>query len=48
MRVDFYDNFDKVLFGELTFTPARCSAEYYNDKGSIELGNMISLKEEDK
>ena len=48
VRVDFYDNFDKVLFGELTFTPARCSAEYYNDKGSIELGNMLSLKEEDK
>ena len=45
VRVDFYETKDdKVLFGELTFTPARCSAEYYNDKGNNELGEMLKLK----
>ena len=44
VRVDFYETRDgKVLFGELTFTPARCSAEYYNDKGNNELGEMLRL-----
>ena len=44
VRVDFYEKEDgKVLFGELTFTPARCSAEYYNDLGNIELGKMLEL-----
>lgn len=44
VRVDFYEtNKGEVLFGELTFTPARCSAEYYNDAGNLELGNMLKI-----
>lgn len=44
VRVDFYETKEgKVLFGELTFTPARCSAEYYNDYGNNELGKMLDL-----
>ena len=44
VRVDFYEtNDNEVLFGELTFTPARCSAEYYNNKGDNELGDMLEL-----
>lgn len=43
VRVDFYDLEDKILLGELTYTPARCSAEYYNEKGEIELGNMLDI-----
>ncbi len=43
VRVDFYEDTKHVIFGELTFTPARCSAEYYNEKGSIELGELLDL-----
>lgn len=44
VRVDFYEtNEGKILFGELTFTPARCSAEYYNDRGNEELGKMLEI-----
>ena len=43
VRVDFYEEEDKILFGELTFTPARCSAEYYNNLGNKELGQMLDL-----
>jgi len=43
VRVDFYERNNEVLFGELTFTPARCSAEYYNEKGNKELGEMLDL-----
>lgn len=44
VRVDFYETKEgKVLFGELTFTPARCSAEYYNEKGNKELGKMLKI-----
>ncbi len=37
VRVDFYYSEKKVIFGELTFTPACCCAPYYNDKGNKEL-----------
>lgn len=43
VRVDFYDLDNKPIFGELTFTPARCSAAYYNDEGSKILGEMLKL-----
>ncbi len=44
VRVDFYETKEgQILFGELTFTPARCSAEYYNEKGNIELGEMLEI-----
>lgn len=43
VRVDFYDDSKRVIFGELTFTPARCCADY-NEYGSLELGQMLDLK----
>lgn len=43
VRVDFYDLDGKPVFGELTFTPARCSAAYYNDEGAKLLGDMLEL-----
>ena len=43
VRVDFYEEDGKVLFGELTFTPARCCGEVYTDEANLELGNMLDL-----
>ncbi len=43
VRVDFYDFNGKPLFGELTFTPARCAAWYYSDEGNKFLGDMLKL-----
>lgn len=43
VRVDFYDLNGKPLFGELTFTPARCAAWYYSDDGNKQLGDMLKL-----
>jgi len=43
VRVDFYDLDGSPIFGELTFTPARCSAAYYNDDGAKLLGDMLQL-----
>lgn len=43
VRVDFYNLDGKPIFGELTFTPARCSASYYNDEGSKILGDMLKI-----
>ena len=43
VRADFYDFNGKPLFGELTFTPARCAAWYYSDKGNKKLGDMLKL-----
>ena len=41
VRVDFYDNEGRIIFGELTFTPACCCAPYYNKQGNIELGKLL-------
>lgn len=46
VRVDFYNDNGKIVFGELTFTPACCCAPYYNDFGNIELGNMLVIDNE--
>lgn len=43
VRVDLYSNGDKVIFGELTFTPACCCAPYYNEEGNISLGDMLDI-----
>ncbi|MBR5227302.1 MAG: glycosyl transferase [Clostridia bacterium] len=45
VRVDFYDLDGKPVLGELTFTPARCSAAYYNDEGSKKLGEMLKIED---
>lgn len=43
VRVDLYDQNNKVIFGELTFTPSRGYAPYYSKKGNIELGKKLKL-----
>lgn len=44
VRVDFYNDNGKIIFGELTFTPACCCAPYYSKNGNEELGKMLELK----
>ncbi len=41
VRVDFYNDEGKIIFGELTFTPAACCAPYYTEKANIELGKLM-------
>ena len=43
VRVDFYNDNGKVIFGELTFTPAGCRAKYYTDEGNKILGDMLKI-----
>ena len=46
VRVDFYNENDKLIFGELTFTPGagfdKCSSYEFDKK----IGSWMSLKEE--
>ena len=41
VRVDLYDKDDKIVFGELTFTPACCCAPYYSKEGNNILGTFM-------
>lgn len=41
VRVDLYNDNGKIIFGELTFTPACCCAPYYSKKGNEMLGEML-------
>lgn len=43
VRVDFYDDNGKIIFGELTFTPAGCMLPYLTDEGEKLLGGMLEL-----
>ena len=43
VRVDLYEYKEKIIFGELTFTPAGCIDNNYTDKAQIELGKMIKI-----
>lgn len=43
VRVDFYCVKDKVVFGELTFTPAGCIDTDYTEDAHKTLGDMIDL-----
>jgi len=43
VRVDFYQYRDRPVFGEMTFTPAACTAQYYNDEGNRLLGDLLVL-----
>lgn len=43
VRVDFYNDNGKIIFGELTFTPACCCNNKYSDVGNIELGNLLDI-----
>lgn len=43
VRVDFYDCGGKVVFGELTFTPAACLSKAYNALGDEYFGSLLRL-----
>jgi hypothetical protein len=44
VRVDFYDFDGRVVFGELTFTPAGGIPIFLNHKAEVELGKMLLLE----
>lgn len=43
VRVDLYNDNGKIIFGELTFTPACCCAPYYSKEGNENLGNLMDI-----
>lgn len=43
VRVDFYNYNGKVIFGELTFTPAGCTSTSYIDNWDQKLGEMLNI-----
>lgn len=43
VRTDFYEYNDKIIFGELTFTPAGCVDKNYVDSVQEKLGEMIQI-----
>ena len=43
VRVDFYNDNGKIIFGELTFTPACSCAPYYNDYSNSLLGEKLKI-----
>ena len=46
VRVDFYDSKDKVVFGEMTFTPTAGMSEIYTEEAAEWMGDMIELPKE--
>jgi len=44
VRVDFYIFENRIIFGEMTFTPAGGIVAYFNEKGDRLLGKMLNLK----
>lgn len=43
VRVDFYDVDGKIIFGEMTFTPAGGIAPYYNEYGLKYLSELLEI-----
>src|SRR5699024_5289395 len=43
VRVDLYNVENKVIFGELTFTPAACLSKAHNEKSDIYFGSLLDL-----
>lgn len=43
VRVDLYDTGEKVIFGELTFTPAGCLSKAHNAEGDKYFGQLLQL-----
>lgn len=43
VRVDLYERNNKVLFGEMTFTPATCVFPYLNEDFLKEMGNKLTI-----
>ncbi len=44
VRVDLYECNEKIIFGELTFTPAGCIDANYTKQAQYKLGEMIEIK----
>lgn len=45
VRTDFYEVGERVYFAEMTFTPAGCFLEKYNEKFQLRLGERLVLPE---
>jgi hypothetical protein len=43
VRIDFYEQEDRVIFGEFTFTPSACLSPYFSESGSLQLGGLLAL-----
>lgn len=43
VRVDLYNIEDKVIFGELTFTPAGCCDTDLTEYGDVEMGKLLKI-----
>lgn len=43
VRVDLYDDGNRVIFGELTFTPACSCPPYFSDYGLDAMGRLLSI-----
>ena len=44
VRVDFYEQSDRVLFGEMTFYPGSGFEEFEPEEWDLRIGNMLSLE----
>lgn len=47
-RIDFYSIHDKILFGEITFTPGSGFIDFHPSKYDLLLGNMLDLNNDKK
>ncbi len=43
VRVDLYESNDKVMFGELTFSPACCVFPYLSEEYLVKMGSKLSI-----
>lgn len=43
VRIDLYNKEGKIIFGEMTFTPACCCAPYYSKHGDEILGTFLNI-----
>lgn len=43
VRVDFYEQNNNVIFGELTFTPANGMSDYMTEEGDLLMGEYLDL-----
>ena len=43
LRVDFYDYFGKIYFGEMTFFPASGTGKFDPEEYDLYLGEMLEL-----
>ncbi len=43
VRIDFYEYQNRVILGEMTFTPAANCAQYYTKEGNEILGKMLEI-----